>query len=315
MKGHWYIDDIDIYAKYGIGILEGVVDNLLVFPSFKETDVDDWTEEDGIDIDLSEVYLNNKTVDISFAILTSDNTRVDNFLSFITHPGYRTFKIASLGRNWILRVNKESARSIYPNAQTFTIQFTDDFPRSQFYDTYYVWGSEDERIISSEDGSHTILAGLNEGIIQEPKGHGVLKGIPQSEYVLDGLPLSNYGIVVEKGRESIYSMPEVKTQLERKSNFIDGLKYDTESVAFKSKDVTLECAFYCDTLNRFWSNYMAFFKKITELNQRRLYVSYTSEEYPCYYKSTSNFKFTRTSTGILCRFNLGLVVIKFRTKN
>ena len=52
-----YIDDIDIYARYGVVITSGGYDGLLAFPALKDPEANDWPEEDGVEVDLSDPKL------------------------------------------------------------------------------------------------------------------------------------------------------------------------------------------------------------------------------------------------------------------
>lgn len=54
MTGYCYIDGIDIYDEFGVIVEGDGYDELLSFPSLKEPDKNDWPEENGIEVDLSE---------------------------------------------------------------------------------------------------------------------------------------------------------------------------------------------------------------------------------------------------------------------
>lgn len=309
MRGLWYIDGIDIFAKYNIGIVRDGFNDLFVFPSFKDLYYNDWPENDGIDIDLSDPKLNNKTVDLKFASVTRDNEMIDSFIVFLTQPGYRTLTMTTLGRSWQLRLNKESARNVESNAQMFTLQFYDDFPRDLILIYPNVLGSENREIITTEDGEYLIDMSSSE---TQAKGHGF--NFPHSDYKLDDIAFSEYGLAVNKGKAEICKIPDLKTNLEINIGTLDSVIYDTSFNVFKQKDVTLECSFFCKTLDMFWNNYIAFFSDLIKPESRLLEVDYMNDVFDCHYKSSSDFKIEIHPSYILCQFNLVLAFINSRPK-
>ncbi len=308
MTGKVYIDGVDIYAEYGMILLDDGFSDLFLFPPMKQPDYNDWPEEDGIEVDLSSPKIENKTVNVSFGCAAYDNVRIDNFLSFITQPGYRLFEIKDLKRKWSLRVVSESDRKVFINGQVFTIQFADDFPLELINDYSFI-ATETQDMIITENEECFIIASFG---VRPPYGFGY--PLPKSKYKIDNVGLEQYGIFVEKGKSSVYSIPKIKQALTRSSQYLDGVDYDAGLVKFEAKDVTLECAFYSDSITGFWSNYQAFFNDLIKPGQRQLYVDYTKEYFSCYYKNTSSFKFAVKNETILCKFNLTLVFTDFRPK-
>lgn len=280
MKGRWYIDNTDIYTDYGVGITENGFNDLFLFPALVTPYSNDWPEQNGIQVNLSNPLLQNKNVGISFASITKDNVNVDNFLSILTTEGYRTLDIRSLGKTFQLRASSENNRAVYNNAQTFTIQFVDDFPRGLLDNT------------------------------ATKQGHG-FTNLPTSDYLLDSIRFDEYGIVVEQGKAEVYKMPTLKQNLTRSISNRDSVIYDTSIVRFQSKDVTLKCALYCNTIEQFWQNYYAFFGDLVKPKERQLTVEYAEDTYPCFYKNMSNPIFYRGSGYVLLKFDLVLTFTDF----
>lgn len=281
MIDSWYIDDIDIFKAYNVGITKGGFNDLLLFPSLVEPDYNDWPEHHGIEVDLSNPILQNKTVSIPFASIDPNHINVDNFFAFITQSGYHSLYVKSLGRTWKLRMSKEKDRSVFRKWQSFAVDFVDDFPRAL----------------------------LNSAATR--KGHN--KGnLAKLEYLLDGIRFDEYGIIVEKGKAEVYKIPALKKNLERNSKFSDSVSYDADFVRFQSKDVTLKCALYCDTVSNFWQNYSSFFRDLIKPNLRALTVEYAKDTYPCFYKSTSSLYFYKGVNYVLFKFDLTLTFTKFR---
>jgi len=279
MKDHWYIDNTDIFESFGVGITKKGFNDLFLFPSLKDPDYNDWPEYDGIEVDLSNPVLNNKTVKVTFASLTSDNDNIDNFYLFIGQAGYRELNIKSLGRTWKLRLRREPNRDTYRKAQIITVEFADDFPVK--------------------------LTGI-------ASGHGF--NLPESPYLLGEKRLNEYGLIVNKGKASVYAVPDLKKNLQINSKYNDGLTYDTQTVVYSSKEVKLKCSFLCDTIGRFWNNYDAFFSDLVAPDLRLLEVEYMYDVFKCYYKNSSDFNFVMHTGYILCEFTLTLVFTDFRPK-
>lgn len=284
MTGRWYIDNKDIYKAYNVGVVNGGFSDLLLFPALVTPYSNDWPEHNGIDADLSNPLLQNKNVNISFASVTKDNVLVDNFLSFITTPGYKDLDIRSMGKIFKLRPSSENNRSVSINAQTFTIQFIDDYPRS---------------LLSS---------------VATRQGYG-MRGLPRSMYSLDGVRFDEYGIIVELGKAEIFKMPALKQNLERKISNLDSVIYDADFVRFQSKDVTLKCALYCDTIERFWQNYYSFFAALVKPDARQLTVEYAEDTYSCFYKNMANPIFYKGSGYALLKFDLTLTFTDYEPTN
>lgn len=281
MTGRWFIDNIDIYKKYNIGITKSGFNDLFLFPSLTTPYINDWQDQNGIDPDLDNPLLDNKNVNISFASVTDNNREIDSFLAFIASEGYKVLDIRSLGKTFQLRASTENNRTVYRNAQSFTVQFIDDFPRGLLNST------------------------------ANKQGHG-FTNLPKSKYLLDGVRLDEYGIVVEQGKAEIFKMPALKQNLERKISNRDSVIYDTGIARFQSKDVTLKCALYCDSTERFWKNYYSFFGALVKPNERMLTVEYAEDTYSCFYKNTANPVFYRSHGYVLLRFDLVLTFTRFR---
>lgn len=282
MINRWFIDDIDIYDAYKVGIVKDGFSDLFLFPSLKTPLIEDWHERDGIEVDLSSPFLNNKEVGLSFASVTEDNFLIDEFVQFLGGEGYRQLDIRSLDKLFQLRVSQENNRNVYRNGQTFTLQFIDDFPRG---------------LLDSE---------------AVRQGHRF--NLPKSDYLLDGVRFDEYGIIVEKGKAEVYKMPALKKNLERNIGNLDSVLYDTGFVGYQSKDVTLKCALYCDTMANFWQNYYSFFGDLIKANLRYLTVEYAEDVYACFYKQTSNPYFYKGSNYVLLKFDLTLTFTDFVPK-
>lgn len=66
MIDNCYIDGISICNRFGVWVTKGGYNGLLAFPAMKEPESNDWPEEDGIEVDLSDPKLEPKEATISF---------------------------------------------------------------------------------------------------------------------------------------------------------------------------------------------------------------------------------------------------------
>lgn len=276
MIGAFYIDDIDIYARYGVVITSGGYNDLLCFPALKGPDANDWPEEDGIEVDLEAPVLEAKEVTIPFS---SGQPDAGDFICMISQPGYHTLRITELGKEWRLRLLTQTAGKDYNRAVTFSLKFADDFP-----------GRPDNYTAASGSGLP----------------------LPVSEYEIDDVPLSEYGIEVVGGWDDLLKSPTVKQNLSRSFATSDGKFYDTDMVVFSSKETTLKCCLSAVSLAKFWECYTAFFNDLIQPDERLLYWDYVCEEYPCYYKKSTGFKVLSLTDKIVIEFNLTLVFTVFR---
>lgn len=189
------IDDIDVYAAYGIFITDGCYNNLISYPSLKKPVlVNDWAEEDGEDIDLTAVVLDPKEFELSFA--TQQQDQVGAFMQMLSAMTYHEFRFEDLNRVYTLRLAGQSSKKMYVCSETFSLRFADDYPMSRRV----------EGVPSSEM-------------------------VSQRGYVLDDVDLSAYGVYVLDGSDAeILKIPEVKKNMIVNSPLNDALKYRVKTV-------------------------------------------------------------------------------------
>lgn len=280
MKGKCFIDNIDIYERFGVVIKANGYKDLLTFPALKEPDENDWPEEDGVEVDLEAPSLQIKTVSIPF-VAANPSIDANEFISFVCKPNYHTIYIPSLGKEWKLRITSQPEHVIKPQVTNFNLQFTDDEPSSARMKSY----------TSSDGGGVPIIS---------------------SGYEIDAIPFEQYGIVVESGLSDLLKAPTIKQNLTRSFATSDGQRYDTATVVFNKKESTLNCCFITASVEKFWECYNAFFNDLIQPGERLLYCEHTDEEYPCYYKKSSNFNIEEMNDRFVCTFNLTLEFISFR---
>lgn len=274
------IDGVNVGERYGVFISKGGYNNILCFPAMKAPDQNDWSEEDGVEVDLSDPHLEALTAEITF-VVSGERAFVGDFVEFVTSPGRHAFRIESLKRTWVVRVvtNQEIKDYRGSNVTSFSLQFSVDRP-----------------ILPAGIGS--------------PAGGGL--EIPVSAYEIDGISLEQFGIFIESGRDEVLKMPSIKKTLTSSYRTKDGIEYDADLVKFSSKDVSLKGCFIASDITRFWSCYDAFFGSLIQPGMRSLFVDYMGEEYPCFYKTSKDFSVKALSDYVIVSFSVTLVFAVFR---
>lgn len=276
MRDNCYIDGISTWSRFGVWVTRGGYGDLLAFPALVDPDTNDWPEEDGVEVDLSEPRLQVKEIAISFMANNPGKDAAD-FIAYLSAPGYHTLRVPSLQRDWRLRLAKHPANKVHATASEFSLQFVVDKP------------------------VRPSVALPDPGLYVRDCG-----------YELDGVSFADYGVVVDAARDSLLKAPAAKQNLARKVSTADGQLYDADHLVFESKEVVFKCHFNAVSIPAFWACYDAFFGALIQPEERFLYWDYASEEYPCYYKKSSGFKVLSLSGPVVIEFSLTLVFTVFR---
>lgn len=276
MTGECTIDDMDLYSSFGIIITEDGYNDLLTFPALTEPEKNNWMDEDGIEVDLSNPTLKPREIKMPF--FATDRAGASEFMTFLGQPGYRHFSIPALQKEWDFRLTKHSANQIVGNVDAFTLVFVED------------------KFTKSESSLPT---------------NGIGIWVPQSTYSIDGKYLHEYGVVVNSDLSDFFKMPAIKQNLTQSFFGVDGQEYDTKAVFFSEKEVTFDCTLFAQDVDLFWLQYNTFFNSLVEPGERTLYSDETEQEYPCYYKKSSNFKLDSLIGRVIVSFKLTLVFSLF----
>ena len=111
MNNNLYIDDLNVLGRFGCRVTRGGYNDLLAFPAMKEPEKNDWPEEDGIEVDLSDPKLQPREIAISF--LSDSNTQASDLIAYLSDKGLHTFRVPALGREWQpRRSSRQSGLSI-----------------------------------------------------------------------------------------------------------------------------------------------------------------------------------------------------------
>jgi hypothetical protein len=128
-------------------------------------------------------------------------------------------------------------------------------------------------------------------------------------YTINGDSLyDTYGIWIESGTDNFITLPESKDRLTEDWADEDGLDFDTtETIKFKSRDITLNCAIKASDMTDFLTKWNSFIALIRTANTFSLFVKRYGITYNLLYKNSTDFKnYTNIprNDGILAKFQL-----------
>lgn len=276
MIGKTYIDGIDIYSTYGVFITRGGYNGLVTFPPLKKPDVNDWQEESGVEVDLTDLKLDTKEFSISFA--AHRQLKVQDFILQLSDGAYHEFDLREIGQVITLRMTSQPSREIMQNLELFSLNFADDYPLADY--TY-----------AAPEASFPIS---------------------QLGYAIGDKRLSDYGAWILQGTESeMRKAPSVKQNLLINNNSVAGVSYDPEAVTFQAKDVNINLSMMAASLEEFWKNYKALLYDLTKVGENSIYSELTEEEYLFYYKSARVSEFSPSGKKIWCDFSITITLTNF----
>lgn len=304
MTGEVLINNTDIWTVYHAFISENGYAGLVEWPSIKDIDYNNWQEVDGIDADLTEIHLAPHTANIRFGV-KGNATQIAAFYEFLCgHPTF-TGNFAALGTTRVLRIIRMTS-----------------------LDYAFSFGVID--LLVSDDASP--LANYS---YQAPSA---TRMTPNSDFAIDGIYLSAYGIHVLNGSYNTLLMRRgVKELLKRDINTLHGATYDDNalvwnstrgqwekstaagSVTYDSVEVQLDCGLVATSKTQFWRNYMALLYNLIKPNEsasiitdrcrRTLTLAESQESLYCFYKGQSMSDFSLGGDKIIAQFTISLEVI------
>lgn len=254
---------------YGVYVQMGGWNELIAMPPLKAVPTNDWQEEDGIEVDLSEPVLDSREVSIRFAVREA-YSRYFSLIQILSDGAYHTFNCAYIRRTYRLRFVGVGQFSTNGDFGDVTLKFADDFPLDGYEYLPPV------SVLPSDDS-----------------------------FLLDGVPFSDYGLRILRGTLSeITKTADVKPNLFRNIKTQHGAIYDPKTVTYKSKDVRLTCLMTSDTVDGMWRNYDALLYDLTRAEERNLWVGCQEKNFACYYKSCQVSEFYPDREKVWLRFTL-----------
>lgn len=266
----------------GMFILRGGSNDFLSFPERREPAQNNWAENDGLEIDFSDCTFNPKKVAVQLYISAPTeslfNQQLNAFQNLHFQPGYRQIYVEEFQKTFSLRflgfgeyLHKGGLAKSGKKSGKLTVEYMMDDPVQIFNPTPTL-----------------------------PQGEGAIA----THIQLNGVDLSQYGIIVKEVYSTALRPASPKSTLERSFNHIDGTWADVAIIRkMESKQVTIDCVMSAGTLSEFYNNYNALFGVMN--STAPIELSTPDTDRLCYYKAMSNFtKLTIFSKKVRVGFQL-----------
>ena len=300
-NGTVIINGTNVSSTYGAYVRRGGYKELFQWPALRSVSGNNWQEYDGFEPDLSNPRIDNREFTVNFVCLggTGKMLAFYNFLQ--TQPKMEcTFSDVSLTLD--LRVVAMPSVDFAKVFNIISVRFACD-------------DALDGHTPSSPSSS------MDDNDL----------------YVIDGRPLSDYGVRVLKGTISnVIRQPDIKPLLTRKSSVIDGAEYDENPVLYsggswgsssshgdvttEQRDITLRCQLVAATPSQAWHNYYALLGNLiardeneedpTLVGSRDIVIRPVGGVFRCYYKSNQVLDYCFADGETWVEFNLTLCLFE-----
>ena len=105
ISNSYYLDGLSLFDYFGVGVESGSSD-LLKPPDRKDSISHDWMDENGIDIDLSRVFLQSREATFQMFIIANDEAdfwnKYNAFISYLQKPGTRRLTISEFSKDFFV---------------------------------------------------------------------------------------------------------------------------------------------------------------------------------------------------------------------
>lgn len=301
MTGQTFIGGKDIYRDFGVVITKGGYNDLLNYNEIKSPVSNDWPEDHGVEVDLSKVVLNNRTLQIPF--YSTDFAKAEAFMDMLETPGEKILSSTFLTKGYNLRMNAQNSINAFRKGErTFTVSFTEDKPQLYAY----------------------IPVNYN-------------KVIPRTPFSIDGIPIQSFGLIYTGSYENWLKRAKAKGNLARNLAGTDGILYDVGAYKSESFEITIPLLFYIKgepyqkpkygdfnadyngdflitrwiqligraDMTEFISYYESFLGLLTKPDERT--INYKGITKKAYYKKAGNFNIFSVAPHIAVSFDLTMV--------
>lgn len=250
------IDGQDTMTAFNAYVVDGGLRGLMAWPALKQPQKNEWHEEDGQDVDLSNPVLDARNFSIqmaspdAYAAIAAIRTRM-------SQSAYHSITVYGSQRYTVARFVSASNVNALNNLATFSLNFCADDPFQYEYMT--------PASTLQADNSYKINNPANTGMI----------------------PLTRYGVRILKGTaQSFLFIPEARTGAAIVDTaYADGAEYDDAPTTYRSPEVTLRCLMHERSVSALNRNYDALLHDLVRPGARQLYTSVTGRTYSCHYVS------------------------------
>lgn len=277
MRGDFLIDGQSAYNSFGIFALQGGMAELMSVPSFKNIEITDWLDEDGIEADLSAPVLDKHSMNLSFGF--DDMASLPSFFSLLGGDHVHTFSFPDISRTKSLRMTSNGRLASFINAGSLTLSFTED-------------------TVTIPETSPYPLGSTR---------------VTQRGFKLDGTDLSQYGCWVLDGSiQNWRRSPSVKENLVISSRSLAGQTYyaQADGTRYKSRDLSLNILINARNTTEFNACFNSLLYDLTQAGERSLRLGIYSGDNGCFYKSCRCKRLEACKSGtIWCELTLTLTLL------
>ena len=150
-SGFWFLDGMDIWNNFNIGIQDGLA-KFIPLTKRKDSITNNWSDQNGIDVDVSRHFFSERTVSLNCWIFTeSENefwTKRNAFIQQWAKPGLRRLTVtAHQGRSYFVifqevsgytQVKSHTLKNLPDNmiVHEFTITLLEPQPQADYGDVF-----------------------------------------------------------------------------------------------------------------------------------------------------------------------------------
>jgi hypothetical protein len=278
------IDGYDIESTFGLTLAGGhynSLGNFLIYPKRKALLSNDWAEENGVEVDASEVDLEPRKVSLYFGLVGDSSVAVtanyEYLWDLLTATGYRTFADVVPGLTYKMR---------YTGASGFKMS--------------RMLGGGANHLIMQVDMIEDEWAGKD--MVGAASGSA-----PAGLLSIGGTDIGLFGCGLDERMSDYFNYAGVKPP------FTDGNQYYLDVIRTTSKSIKFPMWMIADTKAAFMGNYLALSDALFgSSGLKMLHVGYDNCNVEVYYSGCSSFKVARWSdTKVCARFTVDVVAPVF----
>lgn len=252
IRGDIFIDGENMRSRYGAYVIEGGYNDVPCFPPLKKPEINEWFEENGLDIDLSETFVESHKIGITL-MMRGETKDAKRFIDFIMSRRVHSVLMEDIHRVRHMRVVDVSA-SGFSSLFTIRVNLSDDEPRKNL-----------------EPG--------------EPFFTNRLSG-----FSIDGIDVARYGALIKGSLDGLFPDHTMKENELNSSSFVDGESHANGTEVYtETGDLRCHLVLRAEDVDQFWRMRDALFVALTQPGVK--WIAYRGTEYGVYYKSCNSIRF------------------------
>lgn len=288
MNAGMTIDGHNTYSEWGVRLLEGSLGSVVCWPSLKEDSVpvNVWHEVPGLDADLTNPRLDTRKVTLRLA--TDGGYRGwRRFLAAMSEHGERTVEFHALDKSFRLRTLQWGSYDYGEKLGFVTVTLADDHPLDGY--------------------TYSMPIGAGEGGFPYTLPFVLGDMVPDSGYMLDGRPLTRYGVRLLKGSlNGLWSAGDSRQGIVRNLPHQNGVTaYTGSTIRYNSPAAILPALLRADNAADMWARWYALLYDLVRPGTRVLGGIEGEEKRKFYYRGCSVSEFAIDNLqGAWIKFNI-----------